>query len=607
MSVVNSRLARLYETTRHLTAEQWLFRAVCRGQRVVRTMRPAASYEFITKRAERLPLPDLSHSQSGREVAELVSLLQRAVHGPFVGDIERGAFTLLNRRVDFGSVEGVRWRQDLGEDNNPLWRMNLAYFGWAVELARVDLAKAIPIVLALLRSLDDQNDFSQPGVFRDVWNAYTASHRCINLLTILAFAAGSHHLSPQSEAYIARHARFCAAFVRHSLERDLQYNHLLKNYVALAVFASMCRAWPSPLDFLSRRVIQSLDQQILSDGGHAERAPMYHALSLLDVRVLAACFRAHNSEVTNRLVALGGKMTQALELMSHPDGDVALFNDSWLGEAPAAQSLIGPTAQDKEGTLPVTGYSRLVASPGSALVFDHGPCGPDDNPGHAHADFLSVEVSMGRNRFVVDPGVPTYTRGELRNLSRSSQMHNGPAICGTEPIEFWESFRVGRRGTATLLDVEIDGPTSQVSGLQTGLRVSGVDVARWCGAWPTGFAIVDIWSKLDLERSGTRWLIDGGWAADGEAYFRKGGEIASVEVVLGERSRESPAAYWPRFGAESPACAIELKPVAMENFAVAALWFGVDGAAAQLTQSQAQEVAIALRRRCMSRPRAHRT
>ena len=98
---------------------------------------------------------------------------------------------------------------------------------------------------------------------------------------------------------------------------------------------------------------------------------MYHVLALLDLRVLRAC--GLQSEAVT-------KMEAALRGMTHPDGEIALFNDSWIGEAPPPSDLISPGDVSETATLVETGYTRMGRG-GDAVIFDHGPCGPCNSCG----------------------------------------------------------------------------------------------------------------------------------------------------------------------------------------------------------------------------------
>jgi hypothetical protein len=568
-------LARFWRTVRHLTAEQWLYRAICRGRLVLMQAFPKVTRRRLQKEADRLPQP-IAVSASLAAIARIVLGLQQTVHGADPVGAAAGRFSLLNRDFDFGSVVAIDWRGDFHEGNNPLRRMNLAYMGYAVPLLAQGRISDLRAMVAVLQSLAAQNPFRAKGVFRDVWNAYTASHRLINLLSGLAlYRAATGEVDEAAETVILDHARLCAAFIAGNLERDLQYNHLLKNLVALAVFSAAIGGIPASFGFLDAALRKSLRQNVLADGGHAERCPMYHALSVLDLEVLSASGIVSRETETMLTDALA-RMKPALAVMSHPDGDIALFNDSWLGEAPASRDITAFGTGDGVSRLRDTGYVRLGAG-GDAVIFDCGPCGPDDNPGHAHAGFLSVEISIGGERFIVDPGVPTYTAGAERDASRSAAAHNGPHLEGAEPIEFWKSFRVGRRGTAWELTDERLGGIAPVwcAGMQNGYAPLGGDVRRFVGLWPgQALLIADLWVGALGRDAASHFLVPGSWsrAAGRDAAFRRGAANVRLSCFAGKITEIDDGSCWPRFGVEKAAHRIVVRPGPGDGFRTAALW-----------------------------------
>jgi len=510
-------------------------------------------------------------------IAQSVLLLQRTVHGDDPSGVRVGRFSLLNQEFDFGDIDNISWRGEFHEGNNPLRRMNLAYMGYVVPLLAEGKEGDLNLVCRLLDGLETQNPWSAPGVFRDVWNAYTASHRMINLLSGLAlFTQFGDAPEKDSETRILEHVRICAAFIRANLERDLQYNHLLKNYVALTVFAAATGALPSTFEFLPKALRKSVAQNILPDGGHAERCPMYHVLSILDFEVLCAS-GVFEEDLSALLENTKDSMTQALPVMSHPDGDVALFNDSWIGEAPLAGQVIDLDKTPETVQLPDTGYVRLGRG-GDAVIFDCGLCGPDDNPGHAHADFLSIEASVGGDRLIVDPAIPTYTAGELRDVSRSAASHNGPHLAGIEPIEFWKSFRVGRRGRAE----EITSKTLEglapvwCAGRHDGYAHVGVETRRFIGLWPgEAMLICDFIQGSFTTQSASTFLVPQSWeqiSTDPLAFIQNGSTV-SVKSLIGELSTREAGRYWPRFGVETPAHKFSILPVENGSQRRSAIWF----------------------------------
>jgi uncharacterized heparinase superfamily protein len=99
---------------------------------------------------------------------------------------------------------------------------------------------------------------------------------------------------------------------------------------------------------------------------------------------------------------------------------------------------------DGSWSLPEAGYYGFRDG-GDYFISDCGVIGPDYQPGHAHADFLSFELSLGGQRVITDTGVGTYEVGPQRSYERSTAAHSTVEIAGDNSIEVWGGFRVGRR------------------------------------------------------------------------------------------------------------------------------------------------------------------
>jgi hypothetical protein len=489
-----------------------------RGLRTARHMRwqrfPDAAWAKLAERAENLPRPDPRAAPMQR-AAEHVRLLNAAVEA----DPARGRFVLMGESFDFGRPEDIDWRGDFREGDNPLRRMTLAYLG---SIFRTDELK---VVERMVESLEAGNPFGAPGTLRDVWNPYAASHRLINLMAWMA-------LRKRPDARLIQHVRMCAALILADAESDLGYNHLLKNYVAIAVYGFALRP---------KQLSGAVAECFLPDGAHAERSPMYHALGVSDLRILR--------ELGHDVGAALERAEDALAAMCHPDGDIALFGDSWIGGAPRAADMIAVANEPAE--LPYGGYVKLAGG-GDAVILDCGAAGPDRNPAHAHADFLAIELSVAGARVIVDPGVATYTAGPERFATRAAESHNGP-FAGAEPLELWGSFRVGRRTAAHAIDDEaFEGFAPQ----HAAGALPAMGVARWIGLWPgRGLLVCDIWRRPRAARS--RFLL----ARDIEA-----------RAVVGTLARGTGTRY-ASYGKGESCTALTVAPEGGR----AAVWFGWGG------------------------------
>jgi uncharacterized heparinase superfamily protein len=156
-----------------------------------------------------------------------------------------------------------------------------------------------------------------------------------------------------------------------------------------------------------------------------------------------------------------------LKRMTHPDGEIAFFNDAAIGVAPSPQDLItyacrlGVQVNLVDGRVAYmsdSGYVRLVSND-ALLLLDVAPIGPDYLPGHAHADTLSFELSLFRQRVFVNSGISEYGTGPIRQSERSTAAHNTVVVNGKNSSEVWGGFRVARRAYPKNLMIEevVDG------------------------------------------------------------------------------------------------------------------------------------------------------
>jgi uncharacterized heparinase superfamily protein len=352
-----------------------------------------------------------------------------------------------------------------------LWLYNLHYFddlnadGAAARLSwhRVLIARWIA---------------ENPPAAGNGWEPYALSLRLVNWVK---WALCGDALEPDAAHSLAVQARWLMG----RLEWHLLGNHLLANAKAL-VFAGTffsgpeADAWREQGLAILRR---EHAEQILRDGGHFERSPMYHSIileDLLDLIQLAARFPgAADAALVAQWRRQAADMLNWLAAMTHPDGEIALFNDAAFGIAPPPAALAAyatalgldvPAAPRSPLTrLDDSGYVR--AQKGEAvLMADVGEIGPDYLPGHAHADTLSFELSLYGQRVVVNSGTSEYGLGPERLRQRGTAAHSTVQIGDTDSSEVWSGFRVARRARPVGLAAGEEADTLMVTCAHDGYR-----------------------------------------------------------------------------------------------------------------------------------------
>jgi len=433
-----------------------------------------------------------------------------------------------------------------------LWLYNLHYFD---DLAAADARARAGWHRGLVARWIEENP---PGDGVG-WEPYPTSLRIVNWVKA---AAGGLELTPAALASLAVQVRWLAG----RLETHLLGNHLLANAKAL-VFAGLFFDGPEADRWRATGLglyAEQLPEQVLADGGHFERSPMYHALileDLLDLANLAATY-GDDAPVFRELPGKIAAMGAWLNAMSHPDGRISFFNDAAFGIAPEPADLDGyarrlglpGSAEPRDGLtrLAPSGYVRLQAGPAVAL-FDAAPVGPDYLPGHAHADTLSLELSLGPARIIVNGGTSVYGLGAQRHAERSTAAHSTVEIDGENSSEVWSGFRVGRR--ARILDAAVE----EHAGL---LRAEAAhDGYRWRPGRPVHRRAVALDSKAatvtdtiegTFETAVARFHLAPGVAAEMDARGLSGALLLpdgrSVGWRAGAPARVEPSEWRPEFG-----------------------------------------------------------
>ncbi|MBA2460857.1 MAG: heparinase II/III family protein [Actinobacteria bacterium] len=271
----------------------------------------------------------------------------------------------------------------------------------------------------------------RPG---DAWHPYTTSTRVGNWIAALG-------LEPSLESTRVRESLWRQLIhVEKNVEDDVLGNHVIRNARALILGGSAFGAQA----FIARGVElleRELPEQVLADGGHYERSPVYHLIVLRDLLEIGAVI--DHAEVA----AAAERMRLFAAALSRPDGAPALFNDGTLDLAPVLRL---PEPPEGLSVFPETGYAVLRRG-GLWLAFDCGPASPPFLPAHAHADALSFQLWLDGRPIVVDPGMPTYEAGRERNWFRGTTAHSTVAIDGGQ-FELWGAFRSGPLPQVELLE-----------------------------------------------------------------------------------------------------------------------------------------------------------
>jgi uncharacterized heparinase superfamily protein len=289
------------------------------------------------------------------------------------------------------------------------------------------------------------------------WRPDILSSRLCNWLTHADFisAGADENFAAtflENTARQVKHLRRAARFMPNGLERMLSAKAL--------IYASLCL--PGGIKYVPRllkSIAKMCDRQILQDGGHIERSPKAQLIALRHLIDIRSVLLASNVEVPEALQRAIDRAAPMLRFYRHGDGGLALFNGSNEGEAWLIDVVL--TKAESRGkpltSAPHTGFERFTAN--RALII--ADCGIPSSVGKgAHAGTLSFEMSVGKQRIVVNCGAYSGRDETWRLAQRATAAHSTMTVDDRNSTGINADGSIGDRPTnVTSERLEADGNT----------------------------------------------------------------------------------------------------------------------------------------------------
>lgn len=225
---------------------------------------------------------------------------------------------------------------------------------------------------------------------------------------------------------------------------------LLVAYKGL-VYSAVCLGGRArDADDVLKALARELSVQILPDGGHVERCPAAQLevlRHLIDIRAVLRTARAETPESLQHAI---DRMTPALRFFRLGDGGLALFNGGQEGDSVLIDTVLAQA--DARGrplkSAPHTGFERLMAGR-TLAVMDVGAPAPAGSDAAAGAGVLGLEVSVGKERLIVNCGAHPGQTGAWRRALAATAAHSTVSVADTNSSEVLPDGGLGRRLTLT--------------------------------------------------------------------------------------------------------------------------------------------------------------
>lgn len=329
-----------------------------------------------------------------------------------------------------------------------LWRYNLHYFEYLYKLGYEYLNNNRDIkYYEKYRDLISNWINNNPCPYGDGWHSYTISLRIVNWMSTFEIFSDSIEEDVNFKTRMLESLYEQYSYLQKNLEKDVLGNHYFENIKAMLIGSIFFKEERIKSKFIKELMIQ-LREQILDDGMHFERTPMYHKIVLEDLIKIAVWLKMESSY--EELYGYISRMLNVMYSLEEGFGKTPAFNDSADGISKSYQCLLD-TCKDEFELIPKhidslnsSGY-YIISKDHYKLIFDCGEICPTYLPAHGHCDALSYELSVRGRPILVNSGTYQYENGFWRDYFRQTKAHNTLRFGEKEQTQFWSSFRIAKR------------------------------------------------------------------------------------------------------------------------------------------------------------------
>ncbi|MCA3246917.1 MAG: heparinase II/III family protein [Azospirillum sp.] len=378
--------------------------------------------------------------------------LARLAPPPLPGSPERGAAIVGGRLVCGGRALKPERPDWTAPDLSAAAALELNAFEWLDDLA----ALGSELAQARARALVEDWILAHRGWTKGAWDPEPTGRRLAAWLAHAPFLSRGEGdpLGPMLLDSAARQARHLA---RVALDAPVGLARLaaLKGLI----YAHGCGLLAAGrLPELAAALAREAARDVLDDGFHAARGPsaQLRALAcLVDSRIALEAAQARTPETLHRAIE---KLAPATRFFRHGDGGFALFNDS-TEEEPTAIDAVLARAQWPDPPLPraaAAGFDRLAAER-VVLIVDTGAPASGAYAAGAHAGMLAFEMSVGKERVIVNCGAGPRDDSDWSLALRATAAHSTLCAEDADSATVAPGGLLTRPATVTATREEADG------------------------------------------------------------------------------------------------------------------------------------------------------
>lgn len=392
-----------------------------------------------------------------RSTTEIVKLSLDTSYSEFLQKrlslLNEGTISFLNRSINVDNELPERIHPTVGEEANfpRFWTLKLLSLepvNWLALTSGSNVNRYTDTILNWLTEWDQTQytTIHSPGYRRRYWASYTVSRRIWNLGLLGSLFKEDKSAHNRISCRLSQNLQFLSDHV----EYDVGGNHVAENAFALIFGGSILQ----DEDLISEGLeilTKGLESQLLDDGMHYERSPMYHSILLFRGAWSLGVLEQAGYEIPQKVTQLFQSMYYALFRLAPGNANFPLLNDSVFQESPSRETclelserLFGFERPADRMLAGESGYYSVFSDDMMAII-DGGKPGPPHLPGHSHNDIGNLIVWLGENPILTDTGTYDYQSGERRTYSRSVSAHNTVQADDSDQTVTHGRFKMGPR------------------------------------------------------------------------------------------------------------------------------------------------------------------
>lgn len=344
--------------------------------------------------------------------------------------------SFLNKEKKF-NLDNINWSFF---DHGRLWNYNLVYFDF-LNQQNISSEQGVLLIQDFIRKLPDAPTALEP---------YPISLRGLNWIKFF-----SKNQIQNNDINASLYAQY--KILLDNIEYHLLHNHILDNGFSL-IAAGMYFSDKQFFEAGKKIIEKEIEKQILSDGAHFERSPMYHQVLLEHLMDVINFLQNNRWQSDQKFLLLlrekAGTMLGWLTGITFQNYEIPYVNDSAENIAHTTPEL--RKYSESLGVYPrvsklfESGY-RYWKLDNAEFFFDVGELSVTYQAGHAHADTFSFILHIGGKPFIIDTGTSTYEKCERRYYERSTKAHNTVAYNDENSSDVWGVFRTAKRASVKIV------------------------------------------------------------------------------------------------------------------------------------------------------------